>query len=56
MKKVDIVKVLGLVGMALGGIATLIGNWAQEKTTERMIEEKVNEALANKYLENGEES
>lgn len=53
MKKFDAVKLVGLVGLALGGVATLIGNWAQEKQMEEMIDEKVNEALAER---NGEES
>lgn len=53
MKKFNAVKLIGLVGLALGGVATLIGNWAQEKQMEEMIDEKVNEALAER---NGEES
>lgn len=53
MKKFNAVKLIGLVGLALGGVATLIGNWAQEKQTEEMIDKKVNEALAER---NGEES
>ena len=48
------VKLIGLAGMALGGLATLITGYAQQQTIERTIEEKVNEALALK--ESGEES
>lgn len=45
MKKLDTVKLVGFAGMILGFVATQIGNWAQEKTMEQTIEEKVNEAL-----------
>ena len=42
--------------MLLGGLATLICNWAQERTMEEMIDEKVNKALAARDEENEEES
>lgn len=51
MKKFDAVKLIGLAGLALGGLATLIGNWAQERQMEQLIDEKVNEALANREEE-----
>lgn len=54
MKKFNAVKLVGLVGLALGGVATLIGNWAQEKQMEEMIDEKVNEALAERNREESE--
>lgn len=56
MKKFDTIKLVGMVGMALGGLATLIGNWAQEKAMEQTIEEKVNEALALREKETEEGS
>ena len=46
--KIDMVKIIGLAGMALGGLATLIGHWAQEQAMEKTIEEKVNKALAER--------
>ena len=51
MKKFDAVKLIGLAGLALGGLATLIGNWAQERQMEQLIDEKVNESLANREEE-----
>lgn len=53
--KIDMVKIIGFAGMILGGVATLISSWSQEKQMEKTIEEKVNEALAAKE-ENTEES
>ena len=37
---------LSLVGLALGGIGTLLSSWADDKEQDAIIEEKVNEALA----------
>ena len=53
-KKFGTAKLIALAGMALAGIAALISNYAQEREMEELIEEKVNEALANR--ENEEES
>lgn len=46
MNQKAIFKVLSLVGMALGGIGTLLSAWADNKEQDAAIEEKVNEALA----------
>lgn len=46
MNQKAIFKVLSLVGMALGGIGTLLSAWAGNKEQDAVIEEKVNEALA----------
>ena len=46
MNQKTIFKVLYLVGMALGGIGTLLYAWADNKEQDAVIEEKVNEALA----------
>lgn len=48
------VRLVGIAGMLLGGVATLVSSWAQEKQMEKTIEEKVDEALAKR--ENTEES
>lgn len=56
MKKIEMAKLIGLVGMALGGVAALVTSYAQEKQMEQTIEEKVNEALAKREEENEEES
>jgi hypothetical protein len=46
MEQKAIFKVLSFVGLALGGIGTLLSSWADNKEQDAMIEEKVNEALA----------
>lgn len=51
MEQKTIFKVLSLVGLALGGIGTLLSSWADNKERDAIIEEKVNEALAAR--ENG---
>lgn len=51
MEQKTIFKVLSLVGLALGGIGTLLSSWADSKEQDAIIEEKVNEALAAR--ENG---
>ena len=48
------VKIIGLGGTLLSVVATMIGNWSQERTMEKTIEEKIDEALAKR--ENEEES
>ena len=45
MNQKTIFKVLSLVGLALGGIGTLLSSWADDKEQDAIIEEKVNEAL-----------
>lgn len=51
MEQKTIFKVLSLVGLALGGIGTLLSSWADNKEQDAIIEEKVNKALAAR--ENG---
>lgn len=53
-RKFDATKLIALAGIALSGIAMLIGNWAQERQMEQTIEEKVNEALAKRDEEEEE--
>lgn len=47
-KKIEWTKIIGLAGMVLGFAATAISNYATGKEQEKVIEEKVNEALAKK--------
>lgn len=54
MKKLNVVKLIGFVGIGLGTLATVISNYAQEKQMEETIEEKVNEALAKRDEEESE--
>lgn len=42
MEQKAIFKVLSFVGLALGGIGTLLSSWAENKEQDAMIEEKVN--------------
>lgn len=46
MNQRNIFKLLSLAGVVLGGIGTLLSDWADNKEQEAIIEEKVNEALA----------
>lgn len=46
MDSKTIFKVLSFVGMALGGIGTLLSAWADGREQDAIIEEKINEALA----------
>ncbi len=47
MQKKTIFKLVSLVGMALGGVGTLLSTWADDKELDAMIDEKLNERLAN---------
>lgn len=47
-KRFEWTKFIGLAGMVLGFAATAISNYATNKEQEKVIEEKVNEALAKK--------
>lgn len=55
MKKFNAIKIAGLAGLALSGLAALVGNWVHERQMEQMIDEKLEKALA-KREENEEES
>ena len=56
MKKRGFVKLIGLAGVALAGVAALISNYANERAMEETIEAKVNEALAKRENRDEEES
>lgn len=56
MNQKTIFKVLSLVGMALGGIGTLLSSWADNKEQDAIIDEKVKEAMAaHEHGANGSE-
>ena len=55
MEQKTLFKLMSLVGLALGGIGTLLSGWAESKEQEAIIEEKVNEALAARENEEAEE-
>lgn len=50
-EKTSIFKLLSLAGFALGAVGTLLTGWADGKEQEALIEEKVNEALAAREIE-----
>lgn len=45
------VKILGIVATVVGIGATLLTDWVNEKKIEGRIDEKINEALANRENE-----
>lgn len=45
--KPNVVKIIGMVASAVGIVATLASNWANDKQTDAKIAEKVAEAVAN---------
>lgn len=55
MEQKTLFKLMALVGLALGGVGTLLSSWADSKEQEALIEEKVNEALAARESEEAEE-
>lgn len=55
MEHKNLFKLLSLVGLALGGIGTLLSSWADDKEQDAIIEEKINEALAARENEEAEE-
>lgn len=56
MEQKTLFKLISFIGLAIGGIGTLLSGWADDKQQEALIEEKVNEALAARESEeNGEE-
>lgn len=54
--KGDWIKALAIFATGLGVVAGLLGDWAKEKEQDRIIEEKVNEALAKREESEHEES
>ena len=46
--KIDIVRIIGVAGMILGGAASLLSGWANEKKMEQAVDKKVQAALAEK--------
>lgn len=50
-KRIDAIKIIGLAGMALGGLAALIGNWATEQQMRKTIEEEVQRRISEQNKE-----
>lgn len=55
MKKFDAVRLIGLGGMLLGGLAALITSYSQEQQMKQLISDEVDKALAEREEENEEE-
>ena len=51
MKKTEIVKVIGMAAMVLGGIAQMVSSWSQNAQLEEMVRKKVDEKLAEQNKE-----
>lgn len=47
MSKRNIFKLVSLIGMAIGGIGTLVSAWADDKELDAMIDEKLDKRLAD---------
>lgn len=55
MNQTMVWKIVSLAGLVLTGVGTLLANFGDGKQQEAMIEEKVNEALAERYPQEVEE-
>ena len=53
-KKINKVKILGIIASVIGIGATLVSNWVEEQTMEELIDEKVNAALPKNEVEESE--
>lgn len=47
----NIVSIIGVVASFAGVVASVIGNWADDRKTEILIDEKIEKALAEKNEE-----
>lgn len=54
MRKINVGSLIAFAGLALGAVANMISNYAQEKQMEEIIDKKVNEALAKRNEEESE--
>lgn len=48
MKGKTLLGLVSLIGMALGGIGTLLSTWADHREIDALIDEKLDERLANR--------
>lgn len=47
-KKIGAIQIIGLIGLAIGGISTLITNYAQTEEMKETVREEVEKALAER--------
>lgn len=55
LKKLNGLSALGLLATLLGGAATLLGQYADERRQDRLIQEKIDEAMAERFGEEEDE-
>lgn len=55
MKKIEPLKVLGILATVIGVAASTLSSYVEEKRTDAKIEEKVRKALAEETETNNEE-
>lgn len=55
MDKKAIFRVMSMIGMVLGAVGTLLSNWADDRELDMTIDEKIDEKLAAREDEEGEE-
>ena len=53
-KGINLFKLLGLIGLGLGGVGTLLSSYADDKKLEALVDEKVRERLETTEEENEE--
>lgn len=51
----NIVSIIGVIASFAGVVASVIGNWADDRKTEMLIDEKIEKALAEKNNEEDDE-
>lgn len=52
----NIVSIIGVIASFAGVVASVVGNWADDRKTEILIDEKIEKALAEKDKEDDEET
>lgn len=50
----SVIGIIGAVASLFGMVATVVGNWADKRETEIMVDEKIEKALAEKDEEEDE--
>jgi hypothetical protein len=56
MDKKAIFRVMSMIGMVLGAVGTLLSNWADDRELDMLIDEKIDEKLADRENKEDEES
>lgn len=56
MNSTTVFKLISFVGLALGGIGTILSNWADDKKLDTIIDEKIDKRLSESESEEDDES